>query len=213
AGPEASISGGFADIDSLVGGTGTDTLTGTNAAATWQVGATEQYTSGNTLSLNSFENLVGGNGSDRFLVAAASSVTVAGSGGNDVLDFSTLAGSANVVLRGADATGFSGTGTVAFAGIDTLVGSNSTGDSLADSIASPTSSWNLAANPTFSDGTHTLSFSRIDDLTGAQKNKLAFGPPGSTTPRDLTLRYIPATQTVQLVDSVTSAIIASTTIN
>src|SRR4051794_31804472 len=38
AGTETSISGGFTNIDALVGGTGSDMLTGLNAAATWTLG-------------------------------------------------------------------------------------------------------------------------------------------------------------------------------
>src|SRR5204862_256720 len=57
-GTEASLSGGFANIDALVGGVGQDTLTGRNAAATWQVGATDLYISGNSLAFSGFENVV-----------------------------------------------------------------------------------------------------------------------------------------------------------
>ena len=189
---------------------GQDKLTGLNAAATWQVGLTDQYTSGNSLSFSRFENLIGGSGSDRFVVSAPSSVTVAGQGGNDILDFGTLSGPASAVLKSANATGFGGTGTLTFAGIDTIVGSSSTGDSLVNAIPSPTSHWNLQAQPTFSDGTHTLSFSRIDDVTGSQGVTLAFG---AASGQDLTLRYSAATRTAQLVNTVTSVVIASSKIN
>src|SRR5262249_16309812 len=109
-----------------------------------------------------------------------------------------------------------GMGTLTFAGIDTIVGSNDTRDSLVDSIASPTSQWNLADHPTFTDGTHTLSFSRIDDLTGIRGNTLAFGLPGSTLPQDPTLPplLVPGGDVVQLVETANPLfIIASATID
>src|SRR5262249_62286275 len=137
AGTEASLSGGFSNIDSLIGGAGPDTLTGLNAAATWQVGATGQYTSGNSLAFNGFENLVGGRGSDRFVVPAPSSVTVAGQGGNDLLDFGPLSGPASVVLKATDVTGFGGTRTGALARIDTSVGSRPTRESPLDTVSRP----------------------------------------------------------------------------
>ena len=43
AGTEAALSGGFTNIDALVGGTGSDTLTGLNAAATWDVDGSNRY--------------------------------------------------------------------------------------------------------------------------------------------------------------------------
>ena len=56
AGTEAALSGGFTNVDGLVGGAGGDTLTGRNATATWQLAGTTQYVSTNTLSLTAFEN-------------------------------------------------------------------------------------------------------------------------------------------------------------
>src|SRR5262245_31207944 len=201
-GTEAAIGGGFSNIEALVGGTASDTLRGLQAGGLWEIGA-NRYVSTNTLSFTSVENLTGGNASDAFRVSAIPSGVLTGGDGSDALDFSTFDGPVNLLLQGADATGFRGDGTLAFVGIDTLTGSRSTRDSLTDQTGSPTTTWDLDADPTFSDGTHTLHFSHIEGPIGAQDVQVAFGPTADTTARDLTLRYDPVTQEVQLVDGVT----------
>src|SRR5204862_222627 len=87
AGTEASLSGGFTNIDALVGGAGHDTLAGLNAPATWQVGAADQYTSGNTLGFRSFENLVGGSGADTFAISGSPTANLSGGAGADAFQF------------------------------------------------------------------------------------------------------------------------------
>jgi acrosin len=101
AGTEASIAGGFTNIDSLRGGTGSDTLTGRDAAATWQVGATDVYTSGNSLSFSSFENLVGGAASDTFQISGKPTANVSGGAGADTFQFADKATLTGTIDGGA----------------------------------------------------------------------------------------------------------------
>ena len=77
-GTEPSTAGGFTDMDSLAGGQGSDSITGLNAAATWQVGATDLYTSGKSLSFSGFENLVGGTASDTFQISGNRTANLSG---------------------------------------------------------------------------------------------------------------------------------------
>ena len=90
-----------------------------------------------------------------------------------------------------------------------MTGTRDTRDTLTDQTGASTTTWNLDAAPTFSDGTHTLHFARIEAVTGSQDAQLAFGLNTDTTARDLTLRYNPGTQEVQLVDSATLALVST----
>src|SRR5262249_29181634 len=90
--------GGFFNIDELVG-SGDDTLTGLDDTATWQIGATDQYTSGGqTLGFSEFENLTGGSGADTFIFQGTARVPGLVDGGPnppnapDVADFSQATG-------------------------------------------------------------------------------------------------------------------------
>ena len=101
AGTEASITGGFTNLDSLVGGRGTDTLTGLDTAATWQVGATDLYTSGNSLSFSGFENLAGGAASDTFLISGKPTANLSGGAGADTFQFADKATLTGTIDGGA----------------------------------------------------------------------------------------------------------------
>ena len=103
AGTEASISGGFSNIDAVVGSTGADTLTGLNAAATWEVDGSNRYTSTNTLSLTAFETLVGGSGVDTFMISGAPTADVRGGAGADQFAFANGATLTGTIQGGADA--------------------------------------------------------------------------------------------------------------
>ena len=55
------VTSGFAGIDVVVGGSGADTLTGDDVAATWILDATKTYIDGSvTLTFSAFETLQGG---------------------------------------------------------------------------------------------------------------------------------------------------------
>src|SRR5262249_3543248 len=157
--------------------------------------------SGRSLGFAAIENLTGGSGDDLFRVTSAPGGVLDGGGGNDTLDFGTAAVPVDIVLGGADGTGFRGTGTVPFAGIDSAIGSSHPRDTLSDRTGATATHWTLGTAPSFSDGTHTLAFSRLEDLSGGQNVPLASGTASNQTATDLTLRYDPTTRAVQLVDT------------
>src|SRR5262249_20425573 len=74
----ATIGKGWNDIDTLLGGTGANALTGLNAIATWNLPATgpDGYTSTNTLTFSGFTNLKGGTVSDTFNIAGTQPVSL-----------------------------------------------------------------------------------------------------------------------------------------
>ena len=79
----------------LTGGTGTDSLTGHNAAATWTLGtAGNSYAVGNqSLVFSNFDNLTGGNMADSFTLSADHTGNIDTGAGNDSI---TLDGSARI---------------------------------------------------------------------------------------------------------------------
>ena len=92
-GNEVSVSGGFTNIDSIVG-TGADSLTGPNADATWNVDATSQIDSGmQTLLFTGVDTITGGSGDDTIVFDGAptgiADLTVDGGAGTNT---ATVAG-------------------------------------------------------------------------------------------------------------------------
>src|SRR5262249_17081339 len=88
-GTEASIAGGFVNIDGVVGsGTNADTLNGLDADATWTVNAASTYDSGGgTLTFGGFETLNGGSAVDTFTIQTVSfALTANGNDGNDIFN-------------------------------------------------------------------------------------------------------------------------------
>ncbi len=86
--------GGFDNIDVLTGRVGgTDSLTGRNATALWDLDGTHQYVSGNTLDFSDFEALVGGTDVDTFDFADGIDVTSidGGAGAAAIVDVLDLA--------------------------------------------------------------------------------------------------------------------------
>ncbi len=211
-GSDAALGGGFANVDAFIGGAGSDALRGLDGDALWQLGASTRYVGARSADLQSFETLVGGSGADRFMLTQATLALLSGGGGSDTLDFSAAAQALDLRLLRADANGFAGDGSVRFDGIDQVLGSASTADRLRDAGSTGAGRWALSDTPSFSDGSHTLGFNRIDDLAGRQGIALAFGAAGDTTARALSLRFDLPTRTLQLVDSTTAALVDETVI-
>ncbi|QDT84252.1 LamG-like jellyroll fold domain-containing protein [Gimesia chilikensis] len=67
-GSESAKSVSFANIDVLTGGSGSNTLTGIDSAATWTLNGVNTYNSINTLTISNFMNLTGGSAADIFQV-------------------------------------------------------------------------------------------------------------------------------------------------
>ncbi|MGE3820255.1 MAG: beta strand repeat-containing protein, partial [Isosphaeraceae bacterium] len=215
-GVEPSILAGFDDVETLVGGQSlNDRLLGQNASALWNLAATSTYQSGGTLQFSRFEGLVGGSADDVFRITTPPGGIIDGGAGTgvDTLDFGPSAGPIQVSLESSAPEGFRGSGTVGFVGIDAVLGSLSTRDTLIDRTNAPSSRWNLTAEPTFTIGTQTLRFGRIEDLTGGRGVELATGPVGSNASTSQVLSYDAATTTVRLVNASTSAVVASQVIN
>jgi hypothetical protein len=101
--------GGFASIQTLVGGTGSNTLVGPNATNTWNItGTNAGNVSGVTFS--AFGNLTGGTGMDIFKFSAGKGVTgkINGDGGGDWLDYASYTTAVTVNLATGTATGVGG---------------------------------------------------------------------------------------------------------
>jgi hypothetical protein len=192
AGNEASIGGGFTEIDNLLGGTGANMLTGLNSTAIWKLPASgpNTYTSTNTLAFSGFTNLVGGSASDTFNILGSENVSLSGGGGavdfvfsgagsitgtieggtgSSTLDWSAVPTARNVVLTSLGALhGFDGTESSiggGFADIDVLKGRAINGSSLTGLDASAT--WTLpATGPGNYASTKSLTFSGFAQLVG-----------------------------------------------
>ncbi len=104
-GREQVLGGTFAVIESLRGSAGSDTLTGLNVVATWDL-AGKQYkdltpSTARILKWDSFENLIGNTKVDTFINASGSTPwSLTGGAGNDLLD--ATAALASVTLLGGD---------------------------------------------------------------------------------------------------------------
>src|SRR5262249_20870938 len=104
-GTEASIPGGFDNINAIVGTSATDTLTGNNANNTGNINGAATFT------FASFENLSGGTSNDNFVFSNSATVSgvIDGGVGSDTIDWSAYTTGRNVVLTGLGATdGFNG---------------------------------------------------------------------------------------------------------
>jgi Ca2+-binding RTX toxin-like protein len=194
AGVAATISGGFNNIDDLVGSGFVDTLNGMNVVSDWEIDGTNEYTgSGRTLGFNSFENLQGGSVDDHFLVDGNQDVSLFGNGGldefefvnsavitgvtnggsgNDLLNFSGYAQDSTFTLTQTGSTGgFNGAvGAAAggFAEIDTLIGSSASNDILVGMNAAST--WELDGSNRYLSGGNSLAFSSIGSVRGGSVN-------------------------------------------
>jgi hypothetical protein len=83
----------FSNIDSIVGGSGTDTLTGNIAAGgafTVQAGDDTYVSGGNTLLFSAIENLTGGAGVDIFNINQAHSGNINAGAGDDTLNLNSV---------------------------------------------------------------------------------------------------------------------------
>ncbi|MCP4042365.1 MAG: hypothetical protein GY731_10490, partial [Gammaproteobacteria bacterium] len=118
----ATSTGGFANIDTLVGsGNAGDTLTGANVPSTWNINAADGGNIGGAFTFSSIANVSGGTGNDFFVFTGVGDIsgTVDGvAGGTNRLDYSGLAGPIAVNLQ---TNAVSNTGGIA--NINSLVGS------------------------------------------------------------------------------------------
>jgi acrosin len=182
------VSAGFSGIDTVIGGSAADTLTGL-ATGTWNLGATQTYVSSSTtLTFSSFQSLQGGsgvdsfniltnttanlsgnNGNDSFVFAngAVLSGTATGGTGNDTLDMTAYTSNVALTLTGSTASGFSGSATAvsSFSAMDTiLAGSGANNTVTGENVAS---TWTVrGAGSTYSDGNRGLSITSFQTFQG-----------------------------------------------
>ena len=198
-----SVSGGvavssFSGVDSITGGSGTDTLAGLDADATWNLGASDSYVSNDgggvarTLAFSSVEtftagaradtfnisrtytgSLDGGAGADTFNVAAVVTGSMAGEGGNDLFALDIGGNVTGTVDGGADDDTFDFNGGTV--GIAVAGGGDTDTLDFADITANLTISLTGAS---FGEGFagsvsgYTFSFSGMDEIAGSGDDTL-----------------------------------------
>ena len=116
----SNIGGIFSNINNFTGSGGSDTLTGPSSSTVWQITAANGGLVGAD-SFSSFENLVGGAGSDTFAIKPGGSISgnVDGGGGVNRLDYSAIGGPITVNLQTNAASDIGGI----FANLSQFVGS------------------------------------------------------------------------------------------
>ena len=147
AGGATGISGTTVGFESLIGGSGSDSLTTSTADNVLVLTGSNEGTLDSTLNFSAFESvdLANGNDSVQFTSGDSLSGTLAGGNGTDTLDYSGYGSAVNVNLASGTATG-----TGAISGFDTVLGSAS-GDTI---TASTSGDVNLQGNG----GNDTLRF-------------------------------------------------------
>ena len=119
-------------------------------------------------------NLVGGSGDDTFNFHSAAQLvgSIDGKAGFDTLSYAAFGSSVSVQITGSDASGYSGTEGQTFSGggfqgIDNIIASPSAAGSSILADVDLTSTWDLGATQTYSDGSVTpLGFSGFAILQG-----------------------------------------------
>ena len=124
----------FTNIDVLVGGNGSDTLTGADLIATWEIDGSDRYlVGGNVLAFSNFELLQGGSLADSFVFSGTTvfAGSIDGLAGSDTLDYSAYSTARHVMLTGLGAVdGMSGTNSSisgVFTNIDQIIGTSAIG--------------------------------------------------------------------------------------
>ncbi len=187
-GSESSTVSSFDNINTIIGSSNTDELTGINATANWSIDGSNQYTSTNTLDLSGFENLTGGtdvdtftisgnqthnlsgnSGNDRFLFADGASLTgnIDGQAGTDELDFSLVTTNLDVMLTALGSVdGFQGTEASISGGFDNI-NTIAAGTGAADNLTgiNATANWSIDGSNQYT-STNTLDLSGFENLTG-----------------------------------------------
>ncbi|MBC7854155.1 MAG: calcium-binding protein [Pirellulaceae bacterium] len=124
----ATKTGGTSNIEQVIGGTGSDSLTGSNTVNLWASSSANAGSVNGAFAYSSFENITGGNQPDTFVISAGTQISgnLAGGGGSDILEYADSANNVvNLGTQSATAIGgtFSSISQILFgSGNDTLVG-------------------------------------------------------------------------------------------
>lgn len=154
-----SSGGDFANIEKLIGGSRADTLTGQNAASTWNITDNDVGNITGSVSFKDFENLTGGSNNDEFVFGAGKSVSgrINGGNGTDKLNYSAYTTAVAVNLAASSATGTAG-----ISSIETVAGSSTANGTLTG--ANTANSWTISG--TNSGTLNSVGFSNINNLVG-----------------------------------------------
>ena len=167
---------GWTSAAEVVGGTGTNSLTGRDEASTWDINANTGGTISNTgqgdITYSMIDELIGGTGNDTFIVDNAVTMLASidgGAGGVNTLNLeaATVPLAATLTALGGG-VGFAGNVVALFAAFDNITALQvpaGAGDSLTGRDA--TANWTLnLAGGTYLDSARTLSFSGFDSFQG-----------------------------------------------
>ena len=170
--------GGFANIDTLLGGGGAgDLLTGAAVDATWQIGATFLYQfATHSLTVSGWETLAGGSGMDTFQITGTPAVNLAGGSGDDTFVFVP-----SVALNGT-IDGGAGTDTLDYGAYTTPVTVSMATGSATDVRGGATGSVSNVENFTGGTGANYVVGNDEDNvLIGGSSDDIMIGGAGGTT--------------------------------
>ncbi len=160
----SGVTGTATNITSVIGGSGTNTLTGPNGGTRWNVTSANAGSINGAFSFAGFGSLIGGTGANDFVLSNGAGVTgnINASAGAGTLDYSSYSTGISVNLQSNVVTGVGGkaTGMTAFIGGS---GSNSlTGANVANT-------WNITGSNA-GNVNGTVAFTAFATLTGGSNN-------------------------------------------
>ncbi|HKI37673.1 MAG TPA: calcium-binding protein, partial [Gemmataceae bacterium] len=193
----------FSGIDTLAGHAGSTLHGEVVANSTWILGGTNSYSDGShSLTFSAFASVsdasstkgtftIGGgtdvtsasgnaNGNEFDVNGTNNSLTLHGGAGPDTLSYAGYGSGVSVTLSSSGTNGFSSTtasGLAAFSGIDTLAGR--AGSTLNGEVVA-NSTWALGGTNSYSDGSHSLTFSAFASVSDASSTKGTFTIGGGT---------------------------------
>jgi hypothetical protein len=154
---EATGTGGYSGIQSIIGGQGSDTLVGPASDTTWNIaGTSAENVAG--MAFTSFENLTGGAGADTFVFSNSASITgsISGGGGANTLNYAAYTAPVTVKPTAGTATGTGG-----FSGVQRVVGGQGS-----DTIVGPATDTTWSITGTNAGNIAGVAFTSFENLTG-----------------------------------------------
>ncbi len=164
-GTVTGVAGTIANVGTFIGGSGSNTLTGSNSNNAWQITGNNAGTV-DGVSFTGFGNLVGGTDNDTFTFSDGASVngSITGGSGSDSLNYAAYSTPVNVTLAGPGSGSATGVGG-GFSNIESF-----TGGSAVNTVTGPngTNAWDITgANAGTVNGN---SFSAFANLVGGTGN-------------------------------------------